>query len=149
SLDAVAAPLAATISDRFVWIELVEDLNSRLPKEDVWITELIPLSGGKPIGVEEKRAGEVGQETGPAAAIPAGKGQTAAVDGILLRGLYLLNPKQQEVVVDYFKSLVGSPFFNVDPNNQARVIKSTIPNNMDWAFPYELRLDLKKPVKLP
>ena len=149
SLEALAAPLAATISDRFVWIELVEDLNSRLPKEDVWITELIPLSGGKPIGVEEKRAGEVGQETGPAAAIPAGKGQTAAVDGILLRGLYLLNPKQQEVVVDYFKSLVGSPFFNVDPNNQARVIKLTIPNNMDWAFPYELRLDLKKPVKLP
>lgn len=152
SLDAVAGPLATTISDRFFWIEVVEDLNSRLPKEDVWITELIPLSGGKPIGVEEKRAGEVGQATAPAspaAARPHAKGQTAAIDGILLRGLYLFNPKQQEVVIDYFKSLVGSPFFNVDPNNQARVIKSTIPNNTDWAFPYELRLDLKKPVKLP
>jgi len=67
----------------------------------------------------------------------------------LLRGLYLFNSKQQEVVVDYFKNLVGSPFFNVDPNNQARAIKSTIPNNKDWAFDYELRLDLKKPVKLP
>lgn len=152
SLDAVAGPLASTINDRFFWIELVEDLNSRLPKEDVWVTELMPLSGGQPIGVEEKRAGEVGQTTAPAApaaARPPAKGQTAAIDGILLRGLYLFNPKQQEVVVDYFKSLVGSPFFNVDPNNQARVIKSTIPNNTDWAFPYELCLDLKKPVKLP
>lgn len=151
SLDAVAGPLTTTINDRFFWIEVVEDLNSRLPKEDVWITELIPLSGGKPIGVDEKRAGEVAQATAPApaAAKPTAKGQTAAIDGILLRGLYLFNPKQQEVVVDYFKSLVGSPFFNVDPINQARVIKSTIPNNTDWAFPYELRLDLKKPVKLP
>ena len=69
--------------------------------------------------------------------------------GILLRGLYLFNPKQQEVVVVYFRNLVGSPFFNVDPNNQARAIKSTIPNNTDWAFSYELRLDLKKPLRLP
>ena len=52
-------------------------------------------------------------------------------------------------MIDYFKNLVGSPFFNVDPNNQARAIKSTIPNNTEWAFPYELRLDLKKPVKWP
>jgi hypothetical protein len=53
------------------------------------------------------------------------------------------------VVVDYFKNFVGSPFFNVDLNNQARAIKSTIPNSTEWAFPYELRLDLKKPVKMP
>jgi hypothetical protein len=76
------------------------------------------------------------------------KAAAAVIDGLLLRGLYLFNPKQQEVVVDYFRNLVGSPVFNVDPNNQSRVIKATIPNNTDWAFPYELRLDLKKPIKL-
>ena len=152
SLDAIAEPLSSAINDRFFWVELLEDLNARLPKEDVWVTELIPLSGGKAIGVEDKRAGEVGQTAvaaTPAAPKPPAKLQVPAIDGVLLRGLYLSNPKQQEVVVDYFKSLVGSPFFNVDPNNQARVIKSTIPNNTEWAFPYELRLDLKKPVKLP
>ena len=145
SLDAVAAPLTSTINDRFFWIEIFEDLNARLPKEDIWITELIPMSAGKPIGVDEKRAAELAPA--PAAARSTTKGQAAVIDSVLLRGLYLFNPKQQEVVVDYFKNLVGSPFFNVDPNNQARVIKSTIPNNTDWAFPYELRLDLKKPVK--
>src|SRR5437868_7768765 len=146
SLDALGSPLAAAINDRFFWTEILEDLNSRLPKEDIWVTELIPLSGGKPIGVDEKHAAEVAPAT--TAAKSATKGQSA-IDGILLRGLYLFNPKQQEVVVDYFRNLVGSPFFNVDPNNQARVIKSTIPNNTDWAFPYELRLELRKPVKLP
>ena len=33
------------------------------------------------------------------------------IDGVMLRGLYLFNPRQQELVVDYFKNLVGSPFF--------------------------------------
>ncbi|MEP7015478.1 MAG: hypothetical protein ABI925_08570, partial [Verrucomicrobiota bacterium] len=91
-----------------------------------------------------------------AAVAAAARGRTApakssgpAIDGILIRGLYLSNPKQQEVVVDYFRNLVKSPFFNVDPNNQARVMKATIPNNKEWAFEYELRLDLRKPVPLP
>ncbi len=150
SLDTVGAPLAAAINDRFFWVEILEDLNARLPKADIWITELIPISGGKPIGVDEKRAAEIAP-TPAVVARSTTKAQagSAAIDGLLLRGLYLFNPKQQEVVVDYFRNLVRSPFFNIDPKNQARVIKSTIPNDTEWAFPYELRLDLKKPVKLP
>jgi hypothetical protein len=66
-----------------------------------------------------------------------------------VRGLYLFSPKQEEVVVDYFRNLVGSRFFSIDPNNQARVIKPTTPNDTEWAFPYELHLDLRKPVQLP
>ena len=65
-----------------------------------------------------------------------------AIDGILVRGLYLFNPRQQEVVVDYFRNLIKSPFLKIDPNNQSRVIKPTTPNITDWAFPYELRLEL-------
>jgi hypothetical protein len=68
----------------------------------------------------------------------------------MVRGLYLFNPKQQEIVVDYFRNLVNSPFFSIDAKNPERVIKSTsVPNDAEWAFPYELRLDLRKPVKLP
>src|SRR5713101_8690035 len=150
SLDTVGAPLVAAINDRFFWVEILEDLNARLPKADIRITELIPISGGKPIGVDEKRVAEIAP-TPAVVARSTTKAQagSAAIDGLLLRGLYLFNPKQQEVVVDYFRNLVRSPFFNIDPKNQARVIKSTIPNDTEWAFPYELRLDLKKPVKLP
>src|SRR5438309_4454205 len=149
SLDAIGAPLAAAINDRFFWTEILEDLNARVPKEDIWVTELIPLSAGKPIGVDEKHAAEIASTPALARSTTKGQAAVAAIDGILLRGLYLFNSKQQEVVVDYFRNLVGSPFFNFDPNNQARVIKSTIPNNTDWAFPYELRLELRKPVKFP
>jgi Tfp pilus assembly protein PilN len=149
SLDTAGAPLTAAINDRFFWVEVLEDLNARLPKEDIWITELVPMSGGKPVGVDEKRAAEIVPPSVVERSTTKAQAGSAAIDGLLLRGLYLFNPKQQEVVVDYFRNLARSPFFNVDPKNQARVIKSTIPNDTEWAFPYELRLDLKKPVKLP
>ena len=153
ALDAIAAPMIESISDRSFWLEILEDLNARLPKEDIWITELIPTSGGKPLGVDEKRATELVTAT-PTPAAAAGRPTPArpggpAIDGVFVRGLYLFNPKQQEVVVDFFRNLVSSPHFAIDPNNQARVIKPSTPNNTDWAYPYELRLDLRKPLKLP
>ena len=157
ALDSLAAPLVGIVNERGFWPQILEDLNSRLPKENIWITELIPTSGGKPILPAGAASGATSQtsanEPGTLAAIvPPRKGPVVtgpAIDGVLLRGLYLSNPRQQELVVDYFKNLVGSPFFAIDPNNQARVIKPTMANNTDWAFPYELRLDLKRPMPLP
>ncbi|MFL6516027.1 MAG: Amuc_1101 family PilM-like pilus complex protein [Chthoniobacterales bacterium] len=158
TLDAQSTPLIDALGDRSFWLELVEDLNTRLPKEDIWVTELIPTSAGKPISADEKRVNELataptatptpampGPRRGPTPAGPAGP----AVDGLLVRGLYLFNPRQQEVVVDFFRNLVSSPFFAIDPNNQAKVIKPSTPTNTEWAYPYELHLDLKNPLKLP
>ena len=143
SIDSLATPLVQAINDRSFWVELIEDLNVRLPKEDIWITELIPMSAGKPIGVDEKQIAQPAST--PIARSTIKSGTTGpAIDGLLVRGLYLFNPRQQEVVVDYFRNLVGSRFFSIDPNNQARVIKPTTPNDTEWAFPYELHLDLKK-----
>jgi len=151
SLDSLSEPLVSATNDRGFWLALLDDLNTRLPKEDIWVTELVPTSGGKPLGAPESPAMRAGVTPVPSAS-PARPGATPAepaIDGILVRGLYLFNPKQQEVVVDYFRNLLGSPWFVIDPNNQAKVIKPTTPTNTEWAFPYELRLDLKKPVKLP
>jgi len=153
SLDSFAAPLVSAINDRFFWIQILEDLNARLPKEDIWITELFPTSGGKPMAMDEKTITQIPPTLGPSSAAARTtmrtEGRGPAIDGIFIRGLYLFNPKQQEVVVDYFRNLVGSPFFNLDPNNQARYIKPSTPDNSAWAFPYELRLELRRPVKLP
>ena len=159
TLDGQSAPLIDALNDRSFWVELIEDLDSRLPKENIWITELIPTSGGKPVGLDERRLSELtaGPAATPTPAAPAGprRGPTPAaatgpaVDGLFIRGLYLFNPRQQEVVVDFFRNLVGSPFFAIDPNNQSRVIKPSTPTNTEWAYPYELHLDLKKPLRLP
>jgi hypothetical protein len=158
SLDSFATPLITAINDRNFWPEILEDLNARLPEADIWITELAATSGGKVLGTGEKRIAEIAPTPTPVSSpSPASRSKTKpesasgpAIDGIIVRGLYLFNPKQQEVVVDYFRNLVSSPFFSIDAKNQERVIKSTsVPNDTEWAFPYELRLDLRKPVKLP
>jgi type IV pilus assembly protein PilM len=150
ALDNQSAPLVAAINERSFWPLILEDLNERLPKEDIWITELLPTSAGKPLGAPDTRA--IAAATPAPTTPPPRPGTTPAVpaiDGVLVRGLYLSNPKQQEVVVDYFRNLVSSPWFVIDPKNQAKYLKPTTPTNTEWAFPYELRLDLKKPVPLP
>jgi type IV pilus assembly protein PilM len=153
SLDSVATPLIGATNDRDFWPQILEDLNARLPEADIWITELGATSGGKLLGAGEKRAGETAPPTAPPASGPATKTAVAgakSIDGILVRGLYLYNPKQQEIVVDYLRNLASSPFFVVDPKTPERVIKSnSVPNDAEWAFPFELQLTLRKPVKLP
>lgn len=153
SLDGVATPLITAINDRDFWPQILEDLNARLPEADIWITELGVTSSGKLLGAGDKRTGQTAAVSLPQASASGTK--TAAVgaksiDGILVRGLYLYNPKQQEIVVDYLRNLASSPFFVVDPKTPERVIKSnSVPNDTEWAFPYELQLTLRKPVKLP
>ena len=150
-LDTLSTPLVEAINDRSFWPQIIEELNERLPKEDIWITELVATSGGTPLrtpgeGTLHAEATPVPPASPPRAGLVSAE---PAIDGLLVRGLYLFNPKQQEVVVDYFRNLTGSSWFAIDPNNQAKVLKPTTPNNTEWAFPYELRLDLRKPVALP
>jgi type IV pilus assembly protein PilM len=151
ALDRMATPLIAAINDRSFWPQIIEELNARLPKEDIWITELVATSGGIPFDAPDVRMLRSEANPVPTVSLPRAGSAPAepAIDGLLVRGLYLFNPKQQEVVMDYFRNLVGSPWFVIDPNNLSKVIKPTTPNNAEWAFPYELRLDLRKPVKLP
>src|SRR5205823_11416099 len=108
-----------------------------------------PTSAGTPLIGAESRGLVTAPTPAPAAPQPGATPSARAIDGLLVRGLYLFNPKQEELVVDYFRNLVSSPWFAIDPNNQAKAIKPTTPNNTEWAFPYELRLDLKTPIPLP
>ena len=59
ALDSTATPLFTAINERNFWPALLEDLNARLPKEDIWITELIPTSGGKPVGLSEAERAKI------------------------------------------------------------------------------------------
>ena len=147
-VDSLAIPLMEAINDRSFWIQIIEELNSRLPTEDIWVTELTATSKRVACLVSEPAQNRIEAPT----FLPSSRaGATSAepvIDGLLLRGLYLFNPNQQEIVVDYFRNLTGSPWFAIDQTNQANYIKPTTPNDTEWAFPYELRLDLRKPIKL-
>ena len=153
ALDNTATPLITAVNDRNFWPQILEDLNSRLPESDIWITELVATSGGKLFGAPQKRVMESTPTPPPAPAGPTAKGAAAGgnvINGINVRGLYLWNPKQQEIVVDYLRNLASSPFFVIDARTPERFIKSnSVPNDTEWAFPFEIQLTLRKPVKLP
>jgi type IV pilus assembly protein PilM len=153
ALDNTATPLITAVNDRNFWPQIQEDLNSRLPESDIWITELVATSGGKLFGAPQKRVMESASAPPPAPAGPTAKSAAAGgnvINGINVRGLYLWNPKQQEIVVDYLRNLASSPFFVIDARTPERFIKSnSVPNDTEWAFPFEIQLTLRKPVKLP
>ena len=153
SLDATALPLLRAIDDRGAWLRILDDLNERLPQENIWITELAPTSEGRILGETGAAAGvnAPGYNQPPRARLPgaAGAKNMPQIDGVFVRGLYLSNPKQQEIVVDYFRNLLSSTVFEVDPNGQSEVIKPSTPTNTEWAYPYELRLKLREPFALP
>ena len=152
ALDLESAPLVEAIKAQSFWLHTIEELNARLPPEDIWITELVGTSGGKPFGPirgPTPPAALDSAATPPPAPHGAKDATPPAIDGVLVRGLYLFNPRQQEVVMDYFRNLSGSSWFAIDPNNQAKVLRPTTPTNTEWAFPYELRLELRAPVRLP
>ena len=152
ALDNIAAPLIAAVNDRNFWPQILEELNSHLPESDIWITELAATSGGKLLGAPERHAGEAAPTSPPTPAASTAKNAATSgdvIDGINVRGLYLYNPKQQEIVVDYLRNLAGSPFFAVDAKTPERFIKSnSVPTDTEWAFPFELQLILRKPVKM-
>src|SRR5947199_468491 len=91
ALDNIATPLITAVNDRNFWPQILEDLNARLPEADIWITELAATSGGKLLGVSEKRAAEIGSTPPPAApAGPAARSATpGTIDGMNVRRLYL------------------------------------------------------------
>ena len=153
ALDNIATPLIAAVNDRNFWPQILEELNSHLPESDIWITELAATSAGKLLGVPERRAGEATPTAPPTPAGPTAKSAAAGanmIDGINVHGLYLWNPKQQEIVVDYLRNLANSPLFVINAKTPERFIKSdSVPNDTEWAFPYELQLTLRKPVKMP
>ena len=149
--ERVATPVIDAINDRRFWPQIIGELEERLPKKEIWVTELVATSKGErldPTGNHNSLAG-----AGPVTADKSTPSTTVRVqpriDGLLVRGLYLFNSRQQEVAVDYFRSLVGSPWFVLNPNQQAKAIKPTMPNEEEWAFPYELHLDLRQPIALP
>ena len=129
-----AGAMLQAVKDRDYWVKVINDVNSRLPKEYVWITSFEPQI--------------VGGETTPAAttggrAPTPGKKGAGPTPVVLIKGLYLWNDRQTTVVDEFMKKLAESDLYSIGTNPKTII---NVPNEGEWAYEYSFPLVLKDPI---
>ena len=119
-----ARPYLTAVEDKAYWIEMIEDINSRLPRELIWVTNF-DLEKQKPeVGGAQKKSNEP-------------KGQV-----LLLKGLYLNNSRGPQIIDDFVTKLKESNLYTVDKDHIIR----TSQNDTEWAYEFQIPLVLKNSI---
>ncbi len=128
----VALPLTNAVEDRQYWINLIDDINSRLPDRSIWVTSL----------EIERPKNEPAKAATPAAnknAKPEVKTPT-----VVLKGMFLEGPRGVGVVDDFSNALAKSSYYS------PQAAKDRTPAQPDeWAGTYTIRLSLNPAVRNP
>ncbi len=70
-VEAIAAPLLTAAAEREVWVHVIDELAAKLPPRYIWITQLTPMSNGRPISLLATAPGRQAAGGPPAPAAPA------------------------------------------------------------------------------
>jgi len=149
-MQEIAAPLILASTERAAWPAIIEELDKKLPKRFIWITDLKPLSDGKPIGLGGATGSTASAPSAPprAGAAPAGP---AKIDALMVSGLYLANPpndKEARVIDEFVDQLQTAGIFKVSERDKSKDVRTTI-DGQSWAYGYSFILPLKHPITLP
>ena len=165
--QARAEYLQDAVRDRTYWLELCKELNSKLPSDLVWVTQLQPMSNGKPVtealvqgGGEQGKVPSIYDDDAyrkahptPKGAAPAANAAPQAIDSIHVFGLYrdYQNEKKNAVVNDFFDAIrKDTKFFVIDEKaDKARYWKTESAAGDKWAYSFEMDLPLKRKIKVP
>lgn len=145
-LDATAAPLLLATAERSAWAAILDDLGAKLPARYIWVTEITPLSAGKPVAGEKTIAPPAPARPGQAPPGPP------AINALEVKGLYLDNPpneKEARIIDEFVDNLKSSTVFNLPEDRTKIVTQRTTPTGENWAYGYTLVLPLRNPILLP
>jgi hypothetical protein len=154
ALQETAAPLILTVAERAIWANVVDELATRLPAYNIWVTNLQPLSQGKPYsfgGTKTAAVTPVATTPAPGAKPDAGPPK---IDALQINGLFLANPPDRldapKVIDEFVKQLKESPAFNLEGKKDTDIVpQRTTPDGRSWAYPYTIILPLRNPIVLP
>jgi len=156
-------PLREAVGDRSIWLQILSDLNTRLPGDVIWLVEIEPLSGEDSVAPALSSSsrgaagfGGFGFDSSPA---PAAKtrsevdGSGGLVDHLKIRGLYRRNGESEQVVYRFLQQLVESPFFELDDLEERKSeivlrVDSEVSGEPRWAYPFEFKLPLARRIKI-
>ncbi len=151
-----AAPLLQTVDDRQFWTHVLTQVHTALPEKYIWITLLEPTSGGKPVtlGDPTKAAGRpTPPPVPPARPLPAGpplptrpRSSTGCTSGDSTSKTRRPTPWSPPSST----TCARPTLFNLDKTNDNKIVTARSPQNaQDWAFDYELELNLAQPLTIP
>ena len=113
---------------REAYPKIIAELAAKVPERFLWITDVQPA-----VAVTAKNA--------------ARKGGENLVHAVIVKGLYLDNPRQASVIDDFVASLQSSEVFVVDEKELTKVITQRgSPSGEYWAYPFALRIPLRTPI---
>lgn len=149
-LETFSKPLIASVTERDYWVRVLQDLNSRLPKQFIWITEFKPpTQEALAKAAEEEKRAAASAPRGSAAARKAPEAPPVIVE---VSGLYLgadagNNSGLASTVDEFVANLKESPYVEYMVDLAPEFIRS--PENAgEWAFKWTLKLKLKNPIDL-
>jgi type IV pilus assembly protein PilM len=159
-LQEAAAPLILAANERSAWAEILEELGSKLPPRFIWVTDLKPLSEGRPYPSAASAQSRTSlPQPSPPPGSPQRPGQTTAgaarpaISALEISGLYLANPpneKEARVIDEFVDQLQKSEVFKIEEKDKAKaVIQRTTPDGQSWAYGYTIVLPLRNPITLP
>ena len=133
-----AAPLLTAVEERSYWVKIIEDINTRLPKDFVWITSFDAKN--------QVPKADAAEPTPPA----GGKGKAASSAGpvLMLKGLWLFNERGPSVFDDFVNKLKESPLYEVVTDEKRGYVRS-VENDAEWAYEFAIPLVLKNSITLP
>ena len=147
ALNESAQPLVKIAHEREYWVDLLADLNQRIPKDYIWITNLEIAT--EPL----KRAGTApapSRNAPPGTANPRGGADREGRPAMLMiKGLYLSraagNNAGPTVVDEFVKNLKESPLVEPIEEASAGYVRAS-DDTAEWAFKFVLPLKLRNPI---
>jgi type IV pilus assembly protein PilM len=125
AVNQTSETLLSVISIREAYPRILTELSAKVPERYLWITEIQPT-------------GDIPQRGVPT------KVSDGTVKAILIKGLYLDNPRQASVIDDFVTALQSSDVFAVEDKDKSKVITQRgSPNGDYWAYPFALRIPLR------
>jgi type IV pilus assembly protein PilM len=133
-----ATPFLKLAEEREHWPKLLQDINTRLKGDLVWVVsfkslESVESAESKSKGLKSKLVESADKGKGKV------QGQPAARSGIMIHGLYLNNPDGAKVVDDFVRNLGESELYEVAKDE----LKRSVPNEKEWAYEFSVPLVFK------
>jgi hypothetical protein len=121
--------LLSVVLLRDAYPKILKELALKVPDRFLWITEVQPASDTPPKGTQTKVTDTL-------------------VKAVIVKGLYLDNPRQASVIDDFITSLQSSEVFLVEEKEKSKIITQRgSPNNDYWAYPFALKIPLRTPIQ--